>query len=101
MAYKHRSQSFWPLRTGDFSQLDTCVSLDERPRPERNRAGLQKLCIGEPRLNYLVLTTPLDDVAAQGVWTSPVRFQDLQSSSGKFFARVANRFYVYSCSQVR
>ena len=54
----------------------------------------------EPELDYLVLAAPLDGVTPR-IWKSPVRFQDMQSSNGKFFARVTDRFYIYSCSQVR
>lgn len=100
MAYKHRSASFWPLRTGDFTALDTCVSFDSRPKPQRNRAGLQNTCRKEPGLDYVVLAAPLDGVEAK-TWQSPVHFQDMQSSSGQFFARVADRFYIYSCAALR
>jgi hypothetical protein len=100
MAYKRRASSFWPLRIGDFNQLDTCVSLDTRPKPERNRKGLQNLCAREPGLDYVILAQPLDGVTPK-VWKSPVRFQDLQSSAGKFFARVTDRFYIYSCGEMR
>lgn len=100
MAYKYRAESFWPLRVGDFTQLDTCAIFDPRPKPERNHMGLAKLCFREPGLDYLVLTKPLDGMAAK-VWKSPVFFQDVQSSAGKFFAPVANRFYIYSCADMR
>jgi hypothetical protein len=100
MAYKHRADSFWPLRVGDFTQLDTCATFDPRPKPERNRLGVAKLCLREPGLDYLVLTKPLDGMPAK-VWNSPVYFQDVQSSAGKFFAPVAKRFYIYSCTSVR
>jgi hypothetical protein len=100
MAYKRRADSFWPLRVGDFNQLDTCARSDTLPKPERNRKGLQELCIREPELDYLVLTAPLDGVTPR-VWQSPVRFQDIQSSAGKYFARAADRFYIYSCAGVR
>ena len=101
IAYKQRSNSFWPLRTGDFGQLDTCASFDTGPKPERNREGLRKLCMREPELDYVILTAPLDGIEPKGIWKAPVRFQDLQSSNGKFFARVADRFQVYSCAGVR
>jgi hypothetical protein len=101
MAFKHRSESFWPLRTGDFTQLDTCAGFDKKPKPERNRAGLQKLCIREPELDYLVLTRPLDEFTPVGTWKSPVLFQDIQSTTDGYFARVANSFYIYSCASVR
>ena len=100
MAYKHRAESFWPLRVGDFTQLDTCAILDPRPKPERSRIGLAKLCFRESGLDYLVLTRPLDGMSAK-IWDSPVYFQDVQSSAGKFFAPVAKRFYIYSCAGVR
>jgi hypothetical protein len=100
MAYKHRAESFWPLRVGDFTQLDTCAILDPRPKPERNRMGLAKLCAREPGLDYLVLTRPLNGMTAK-IWNSPVYFQDVQSSAGKFFAPIAKRFYIYSCASVR
>lgn len=101
MAYKSRAASFGPLRVGDFYQLDTCASLDTKPKPERNRKGLHDLCMREPGLDYVILTAPLDGVAPKGTWKSPVHFQDLQSSNGKFFARVADHFYFYSCASVR
>jgi hypothetical protein len=100
MAYKHRADSFWPLRVGDFTQLDTCATFDPRPKPERSRLGVAKLCFREPGLDYLVLTRPLDGMPAK-IWNSPVYFQDVQSSAGKFFAPVAKRFYIYSCASVR
>lgn len=100
MAYKSRSESFWPLRTGDFTQLDTCASLDPSPRPERNRTGLQRLCIREPGLDYVVLTAPLDG-ATPKIWNAPVHFQDVQSSTGNYFARMADRFYIYTCADLR
>lgn len=100
MAYKSRAASFWPLRIGDFHQLNTCAILDARPKPERNRAGLQKLCRREPGLDYVVLTQQLDGVVAKS-WKSPVRFQDMQSSDGAFFARVTDLFYIYSCAPLR
>ena len=100
MAYQHRAESFWPLRTGDFTQLESCASLDTRPKPQRNRAGLQNLCMREPELDYVVLASALDGVTPR-IWKSPVLFQDMQSSNRKFFARVADRFYIYSCAQVR
>ena len=95
MAYKHRADSFWPLRTDDFAQLNPCTSLDMRPTPQRNRKGLHDLCFREPELGYVVLRTPLDGVTAKA-WQSPVPFQNAQGTS-----RVTDRFYVYSCVSVR
>jgi hypothetical protein len=99
MAYKRRAASFWPLRTDDFTKLDDCAISDPRPRPERNRAGLQKLCIREPGLDYVVLTAPLEAVQPVGLWEAPVRFQDLQTSHHPGAA--AEPFYIYACGGVR
>lgn len=98
--YKHRADSFWPLRVGDFHQSALCAGFDTRPKPERNRTGLQKLCRREPGLDYVVLTQPLDGATAKS-WKSPVIFQDMQSSDGNFFARSTDRFYIYSCAPLR
>jgi hypothetical protein len=100
LAYKHRSASVWPLRTGDFTALDSCIALDPKPAPMRDRAGLQQLCRKEPGLDLVILARPLEGIDGK-TWQAPVRFQDLQSSAGAFFARVADRFYIYSCASVR
>ena len=97
MTYQHRADSFCPLRTGDFSQADACTIS---PVPARNRQGLQTLCRREPGLDLVVLSAPLDGVPPK-VWQSPVRFQDLQSPNGRYPSRVTDRFYIYSCAQVR
>jgi hypothetical protein len=101
MAYRKRGASFWPLRTGDFGPLETCASLDPRPKPQRNRAGLQNLCIREPGLEYAVFAAPLAGIAPRGTWKSPVYFQDIQSTADKFQAPAANRFYIYACAGLR
>lgn len=101
MVYKERGANFWPLRVSDFSQLDTCASLDPRPKPERNRTGLHNLCIREPELDDVVLTTPLEGAEPKGIWKSPVHFQDLQSAAGKSHTRAVDRFYIYSCASLR
>lgn len=98
--YKRRADSFWPLRTSDFSRAATCASFDTRPKPERNRAGLQKLCVREPELDYVVLIKPLDGVRAQ-VWKSPVRFQTLRTLDGQMSGWDIDRFYIYSCAPMR
>lgn len=101
MTYRRRSESFWPLRTSDFGSSDACASFDARPRKERNSLGLQKLCRREPRLDYLVLGEPLDGVTAK-VWKSPAIYQDIRMSDGKATARlITDRFYIYSCADVR
>jgi hypothetical protein len=94
LAYSHRAASLWPLRTDDFTKLDNCAILDPRPKPQRNRLGLQYACRREPGLDYIVLTAPLEDMESK-VWTSPVRFQDHQAS------KASQRFYIYACAGVR
>lgn len=101
MAYKARAASFWPLAGADLSQVNTCAVFNTRPKPERNRMGLHDLCIREPKLDYVVLAAPLNDVEPRGIWRSPVHFQDLQSAAVKFPARGSDRFYVYSCAGIR
>src|SRR4029079_2524018 len=53
MTYRERADSFWPLRTTDFTQTKSCSSLDKRPKPERTREGLQKFCRREKGLDEL------------------------------------------------
>lgn len=95
MAYRHRAASVWPLRTDDFTKLDNCAVLDPRPKPRRDRAGLEELCRREPELDYVVLKAPLDG-APYKIWTAPVRFQDFQASSA-----APERFYIHACAQLR
>jgi hypothetical protein len=99
MAYKRRAASFWPLRSDDFTKLDNCAISDPVPRPERNRAGLQKLCRREPGLGYVVLTAPLDGMGAGGIWNAPVRFQDFPAS--RSVLPKSEPFYIYACGDVR
>lgn len=100
MAYAHRADSFWPLRTADFIQSSSCAVLDRTPKPERTREGLQKACRREAGLDYLVLMTPLEGVQPR-IWKSPVQFQDIRSVAGIYSAYITDRFYIYSCADVR
>lgn len=100
MVYKHRTESFLPLYTADFDKLDTCAAIGPRPKPERNRKGLQNICIREPELDYLVLSSPLDGVTPR-IWKSPVLFQYVENRAGVDTPFLADRFYIYSCGSVR
>lgn len=100
MTYKHRADSFWPLRTADFTNTRTCASFDKRSAPERTREGLQKLCRREPGLDDVVLISPIPGVAPK-VWESPVLFQDIHVPDGIYAARSTDRFYIYSCAELR
>ena len=100
MTYKDRADSFWPLRTADFTQAASCSSFDKAPKPERTRQGLQNFCRREIGLDELVLTAPIAGVAPL-VWKSPVLFQDTNLTDGRHSARFTDRFYVYSCAGLR
>jgi len=100
IAYKRRVESFWPLRTADFTQSAACAAFDKTPKPQRTRQGLQQLCRREPGLDELVLTAPIRDVEPR-VWKSPVLFQDIHVSDGIYSATATDRFYIYSCADVR
>ena len=97
MTYKHRADSFWPLRTTDFTQTKSCAAFDKGPRPARNRQGLQALCRREPGLDNVVLIAPLAGVEAR-IWKAPVLFQDIHVADGLYSARSTDRFYIYACA---
>ena len=100
MTYRHRSDSFWPLRTADFTLTKSCASFDKRPKPERTRQGLQKLCRREPGLDNVVLIAPLSGLEPK-VWKSPILFQDIHVADGVYAQRSTDRFYIYSCADMR
>jgi hypothetical protein len=99
MAYRHRSDSFWRLRTGDFQQSDACASFTPALAADRTAIGLAGLCAREPGLNYLILSAPLDGAPAR-TWRAPVRYEDIHMSDGRYYARVTDRFYIYACKGV-
>jgi len=100
MTYRERADSFWPLRTTDFTQTKSCSSLDKRPKPERTREGLQKFCRREKGLDELVLIAPIPGAQAR-IWKSPILFQDIHVADGIWSARSTDRFYAYSCADWR
>lgn len=100
MTYKHRSDSFYPLRTADFTNTRSCASFDKRPAPQRTREGLQKLCRREPGLDQVVLIAPITGVEPK-IWKSPILFQDIHVADGLYSARSTDRFYIYSCAGLR
>ena len=100
MAYRHRADSFWPLRTVDFNQAKSCAAFDKRPAPDRTRRGLQQLCRREPGLDTIVLMAPIEGIAPK-IWKSPVAYQDIHVADGIYSARSTDRFYIYACSLVR
>jgi hypothetical protein len=100
IAYWHREESFWPLRTLDFDGNDQCPDLDKTDKPRRRRADLKEVCRHEPGLDYLVLIRPVEDVKPK-TWDSPVPFQYERVVDGKLIVRETNRFFIYSCSGLR
>jgi hypothetical protein len=100
MAYRHRSDSFSSLNVSDFHLSDGCKGLGTPPKPQRDRAGLQKLCRQEPGLDYVILASPLEGIQPR-IWKSPIPFEDVRMTDGIYFALSTDRFYVYSCSAVR
>jgi hypothetical protein len=100
MTYRHRSESFSSLNVSDFHLSEGCKGFGTPPKPQRDRAGLQKLCRREPGLDYVILASPLEGIQAR-IWKSPIRFEDVRMTDGIHFALSADRFYVYSCSEVR
>ena len=100
MTYRHRSDSFWPLRTADFTQSKACSSFDKRPKPERTRQGLQELCRREPGLDDIVLIAPLSGIEPE-VWKSPILVQDIHVADGIYSERSTDRFFIYRCASVR
>lgn len=100
MTYRHRSDSFSPLHVADFSQSEGCKGFGPVPKPQRNRAGLQKLCRREPGLDYVILASPLEGIQAR-IWKAPTRLEDVRMTDGIYFALSTDRFYTYSCSDVR
>jgi hypothetical protein len=98
--YWHRAESFWPLRTLDFGQTGVCPNLDKVEKPDRTRADLETVCDPEPALDYPVLIRPVPNANAN-VWVSAVRFQQPAIINGRAALPDTNRFYVYSCADVR
>jgi len=100
MAYRHRSDSFWPLRTADFTNTRSCAGFDTSPKPERARQGLERLCRREPALDTVVLIAPIPEVEPK-IWKSPILFQDVHVADGIYSERSTDRFYAYTCSTLR
>ncbi|MGH7109150.1 MAG: hypothetical protein ACREFK_01845, partial [Stellaceae bacterium] len=100
IAYQHRAESFWPLRTIDFHKSVFCPDLDKDRKDSRTHADLQQVCRREPGLDYLVLIRPVENVEPK-IWNSPVPFQYERIVNGKLAVHATTRFYVYSCAAVR
>jgi hypothetical protein len=100
LTYKHRADSFWPLRTGDFTQSPLCPSFDKTRAADRTQSGLQSVCTREPGLDYLVLSAPLEGVRPK-IWKPPVPYWGVHFGADGYTASIVERFYIYSCAQAR
>jgi hypothetical protein len=100
MTYKHRLDSFWPLRLGERGRQDDCRNSGMTQKPDRSRAGLENVCKREGGLDTLVLMAPVPGVPSR-VWKSPVQFQNVYLLDGKIAGQSTDRFYVYSCGDFR
>ncbi|HEX4635871.1 MAG TPA: hypothetical protein VH189_06795 [Rhizomicrobium sp.] len=100
MTYKHRLDSFWPLRLDDLSDDDDCRNIDLTQKANRSRAGLEGVCKREPGLDYLALMTPVPGARSR-TWKSPTQFQIIHLLDGKISGHSTDRFYFYDCRDFR
>jgi hypothetical protein len=100
MTYKHRLESFWPLRRVDLERRADCRGLDLGQKANRTPAGLRDVCRREPELDYLALMAPITGAPSR-IWKSPAPFQDVHLVDQKISAYVTDRFYIYSCAGLR
>ena len=100
MTYRHRADSFWPLRLYDLDPDSECSGFDKSQKIDRTPEGLQKVCRREPGLDMLVLMEPIRGLRPK-IWRSPAPFQDIRMMNGKPVASVTDRFYIYSCTGMR
>jgi hypothetical protein len=100
MTYKHRLDSFWPLRLDDLSDDDDCRNIDLTQKANRSRAGLEGVCKREAGLDYLALMTPVPGARSR-TWKSPTQFQIIHLLDGKISGHSTDRFYFYDCRDFR
>jgi hypothetical protein len=99
ITYQRRFESFQPLRTLDF-EGDYCPTAEVHRSAPLRRDDLSTVCKREPELGALVLTQAVTH--AQGrVWVAPVEFQDVRMVDGKLRRFATDRFFVYSCADLR
>jgi hypothetical protein len=96
--YQQRYESFQSLRTLDFGWNRFCPSIEGHA--PLNRADLSSVCQKEPGLAALVLTQAVIG-APERVWVSPVKFEDERKVDGKWKVFMTDKFYVYSCADLR
>jgi hypothetical protein len=100
ISYGHRYEIFKPLQTLDFGEARSCP-LAERPEDASyNREELVSICKEEPELGAMVLTRPVLNAPGRE-WISPVEFEDFRPIDGRLRVFTTDRFYVYSCADLR
>jgi len=100
MTYRHRVDSFWPLRSYDLDPDSECSGFDKSQTIDRTPQRLQTICRREPGLDALVLAESIPGLRPK-IWKSPALFQDVHLADGKPVVRATDRFYIYSCAGVR
>ncbi len=100
IAYGHRFESFAPLRTMDFGEEIACPKPPASLALTPTRATLASLCEAEPELGSVVLTHPIAG-AEPKIWAPPVPFETNRLLRGTGQRVFADRFYVYSCDDLR
>ena len=98
--YARRFEDFRRLGTLDFGQETTCPAPPDPEPASFKRDELASICTKEPELGSLVLTRPLL-FAPDGIWISPVNFEDVRAVNGHVQVVSTNRFFVYSCAALR
>ena len=101
IAYQHRAESFWPLRTIDYAEHDhLCPTLDDTEKSHVAIDDLRYTCMREPGLDYVVLAEAVEGVESE-VWHAPIPLKQIDLASGQRTSRLINAFYRYSCAVYR
>jgi len=101
IAYGERYKDFQKLQTLDFRQYSSCPFTGKRRTTPLRRAELSALCTREEGLGALVLAERVAH-APYKVWVSPARFEAVeQPQGGARMSFSADRFYVYTCADLR
>jgi hypothetical protein len=98
--YQRRYESFQSLRTLDFGRDSFCPSAEGDAIAPLNRTDLSSVCERESGLAALVLTQAVIGLPER-VWVSPVQFEDAKKVDGKWKVFMTDKFYVYSCADLR
>ena len=97
--FRRRVELFAQLHTRDFDEPD-CRGFAVKSGLGRTREALERVCRREPGLDYVVLASEVP--GAQGkIWMSPAPLRSVQGIDGKVVVDETDRFYLYSCAQMR